>query len=188
VIGEDELAQGRRAWIFEEVAGVRLRLSAQSFFQASPEGAEVLISLVRSAVADAPSGPMVDAYGGVGLFGATLGGTRPVTLLEVSASAAADARINLPGATVRHIDVARWRPSKATVVVADPPRAGLGVAGVAALAASKASHLALVSCDAASLGRDAGLLRARGFNLESAALVDMFPGTPHLEVVSRFVR
>jgi 23S rRNA (uracil1939-C5)-methyltransferase len=188
VIGEDELAAGRRAWIFEEVGGKRLRLSAQSFFQASPEGAEVLVSLVGSAIAGAPDGPLVDAYGGVGLFAATVGASRPVTLLECSASAAADARVNLPAASVRLIDVARWRASKAAVVVADPPRAGLGSAGVGALVASRASHLALVSCDPASLGRDAALLRAKGFNLEWAALVDMFPGTPHIEVVSRFVR
>ncbi len=188
VIGQDELAAGRRAWIFEEVGGKRLRLSAQSFFQASPEGAEVLVNLVASALAGAPDGPLVDAYGGVGLFGATLGAGRPVTLLECSASAAADARVNLPAASVRLIDVARWRASKAAVVVADPPRAGLGAGGVAALVASRASHLALVSCDPASLGRDAALLRAKGFNLEWAALVDMFPGTPHIEVVSRFVR
>lgn len=188
VIGEDELAAGCRAWIFEEVGGKRLRLSAQSFFQASPEGAEVLVSLVGSAIAGAPDGLLVDAYGGVGLFAATLGVNRPVTLLECSASAAADARLNLPAASVRLVDVARWRASKAAVVVADPPRAGLGAAGVAALVASRASHLALVSCDPASLGRDAALLRAKGFNLEWAALVDMFPGTPHIEVVSRFVR
>ena len=63
VIGEDELAAGRRAWIFEEVAGKRLRFSAESFFQASPEGAEVLVSLVASAVTGAPEGLLVDAYG-----------------------------------------------------------------------------------------------------------------------------
>ena len=72
VIGQDELAAGRRAWIFEEVAGKRLRLSAESFFQASPEGAEVLVSLVASAVTGAPEGRSVDAYGGVGLFAAAL--------------------------------------------------------------------------------------------------------------------
>lgn len=188
VVGEDDLACGRRAWIFEEVAGKRLRLSAQSFFQASPEGAETLVSVVGSAVADAPDGPLVDAYGGVGLFAAAVAAGRQVTVLESSASAAADARVNVPGARVRQVDVARWRASPAAVVVADPPRAGLGAGGVAALVASNASHLVLVSCDPASLGRDAGLLKTRGFTLEWSEMVDMFPGTPHVEVVSRFVR
>jgi 23S rRNA (uracil1939-C5)-methyltransferase len=188
MIGEDELASGRRAWIFEEVAGKRLRLSAQSFFQASPEGAEALVRLIGAAVAGAPEGPLVDAYGGVGLFAATVGADRPVTVLECSPASAADARVNVPGAAVRQLDVARWRASKAAVVVADPPRAGLGAGGVDALVASKPSHFALVSCDPASLGRDAALLLAKGFKLDWAQLVDMFPGTAHVEVVSRFVR
>ena len=138
VIGEDELAAGRRAWIFEEVGGKRLRLSAQSFFQASPEGAEVLVSLVGSAIAGAPDGLLVDAYGGVGLFAATVGASRPVTLLECSAPAAADARVNLPAASVRLIDVARWRcgrscreqskPSGACLVRTGLPWTGRGPA------------------------------------------------------------
>jgi 23S rRNA (uracil1939-C5)-methyltransferase len=188
VIGADELAQGRRAWIFEQVAGARLRVSARSFFQASPEGAEALAGLAEEALADAPAGPLVDAYGGVGLFGRTLGQDRAVTVLETSPSSAADARVNLPSARVRQTDVARWRPKPAAVVVADPPRTGLGRGAVACLAATGASHLVLVSCDVASLARDAALLGAKGFRLEATTVVDMFPGTPHIETVSRFVR
>jgi 23S rRNA (uracil1939-C5)-methyltransferase len=188
VIGQDELAGGRRAWIFEEVAGVRLRLSAESFFQARPDGAEVLVDLVGQALRGAPPGPLVDAYGGVGLFGATVGRDRPVTVLETSASAIADARVNLPTARARRTDVARWRPQPAAAVVADPPRAGLGRGAAAVLAGTGASHLALVSCDPASLARDAALLSAHGFRLQWATVVDMFPGTPHIETVSCFTR
>jgi 23S rRNA (uracil1939-C5)-methyltransferase len=188
VVGEDELDAGRRAWMFEEVAGTRLRVSARSFFQASPQGAEALVDAVKAAVAGAEPGELVDAYGGVGLFGATAGAGREVTVLERSASSAADARVNLPSAKVLRLDVGRWRPSPAAVVVADPPRAGLGRRAVAVLAASDAGHLVLVSCDPASLGRDAGLLGAKGFGLRSTTVVDMFPGTPHIETVSLFTR
>jgi 23S rRNA (uracil1939-C5)-methyltransferase len=45
-----------------------------------------------------------------------------------------------------------------------------------------------VSCDAASFGRDAGLLSAAGYGLHSTTLVDLFPHTPHVELVSRFDR
>lgn len=188
VVGEDELEAGRRAWIFEEIAGKRLRVSARSFFQASPRGAEALVDVVKAAVAGAGPGALIDAYGGVGLFGATAGDGRPVTVLERSPSSAADARVNLPSAKVLRLDVERWRPSPAAVVVADPPKAGLGRRGVAVLAASGAGHLVLVSCDPASLGRDAGLLRAQGFELRSTTVVDMFPGTPHIETASIFIR
>ena len=143
-------------------------------------GAEALVDAVKAAVAGAGRGALVDAYGGVGLFGATAGAGRPVTVLERSPSSAADARVNLPSAKVLRLDVERWRPSPAAVVVADPPQAGLGRRGVAALAASGAGHLVLVSCDAASLGRDAGLLAAQGFGLRSTTVVDMFPGTARI--------
>jgi 23S rRNA (uracil1939-C5)-methyltransferase len=189
VVGDDELKAGRRAWISEEVAGARLRVSARSFFQARPDGAEALVSLVAEALSDVPDGPFVDAYGGVGLFAATVAkGERPVTLLENSSSAVADARVNVPGARVVQIDVARWRPHGATAVVADPPRAGLGPKAVDVLAATGAARLALVSCDPASLGRDAGLLGKHGFELLQTTVVDMFPGTPHIETVSSFAR
>ena len=56
------------------------------------------------------------------------------------------------------------------------------------LARTGAAVVVLVSCDAASLGRDAGLLAAAGFRLERAELVDLFPQSHHVEVVSRFVR
>jgi tRNA/tmRNA/rRNA uracil-C5-methylase (TrmA/RlmC/RlmD family) len=91
-------------------------------------------------------------------------------------------------ARVTHGDVRRWRPRRVDAVVADPPRAGLGRAGARVVAGTGARRLALVSCDAAALGRDAALLRARGFDLERSTLVDAFPHTPHVEVVSRFAR
>jgi 23S rRNA (uracil1939-C5)-methyltransferase len=185
--GSDRAGRGA-ASIHEVVAGCRFRVSAGSFFQASPEGADLLVDLVGQALGDAPAGDLVDAYGGVGLFAATAGAGRPATLLEASPSAVADARHNLAGVRVVHVDVARWRPRPAAAVVADPPRAGLGRAAADVLAATGATHLALVSCDAASLGRDAGLLAGYGYRLEWAASLDLFPGTPHVEVVSRFVR
>ena len=74
------------------------------------------------------------------------------------------------------------------MVVADPARAGLGRRGVDAVVACDADRVVLVSCDAAALGRDAGLLVASGFHLAEARLVDVFAHTSHVEVVSRFER
>jgi 23S rRNA (uracil1939-C5)-methyltransferase len=56
------------------------------------------------------------------------------------------------------------------------------------LAGTGAGHLALVSCDPASLGRDAGLLARHGFTHAGTTLVDLFPHTPHVEAVTRFIR
>ena len=174
--------------VHEEVAGHRFRISARSFFQVRPDGADALVAAVRDAAAGASDGPMVDAYGGVGLFAATVAGDRPVTVIEWSASSVADARVNVPDAHVLKLDVARWRPSPAALVVADPSRAGLGAAAVRSLARTGATHLVLVSCDPASLGRDTALLRAEGLEHDGTTLVDLFPHTPHVETVTRFIR
>ena len=86
-------------------------------------------------------------------------------------------------------DVTKWSPSPADLVVADPSRTGPGARrGRRRSTASGARRLVLVSCDAASLGRDLGLLRDAGFDLTSLTLVDMFPHTFHVEVVTVFDR
>ena len=191
VVGADELAAGRRAWFTEEVAGRRFRVSADSFFQTRTDGAQALVEAVRAAGGDRwGRGHLVDLYGGVGLFASCLGAGMSVTLVESGRSSTADARHNLADRDARVIKVAagRWRPSPADVVVADPPRAGLGRDVVDRIVATGASRLVLVSCDPASFGRDAGLLHGAGYRLGATTLVDLFPHTPHVELVSHFDR
>jgi 23S rRNA (uracil1939-C5)-methyltransferase len=83
-------------------------------------------------------------------------------------------------------DVTRWEPPGASLVVADPSRTGLGRKGAEVVAASGAQRLVLISCDAISLGRDSALLSKKGYRLTAMTLVDMFPQTSHVEVVSTF--
>ena len=73
-------------------------------------------------------------------------------------------------------------------MVADPPRTGLGAVAWRKVAATHADRLVLVSCDPGALGRDARLLAEAGYELRSSQLVDLFPHTSHVEVVSRFDR
>ncbi len=191
VVGRDELASGHRAWFTDRVDGHTFRISADSFFQTRTDGAEALVDAVRAAGDGCwGQGRMVDLYGGVGLFGACLGDGMHVSLIEANRSSAADARHNLADldAKVIRVPAARWRPDSADIVVADPPRAGLGVEVVRRIAASSARRVVLVSCDAASFGRDAALLRDAGYQLGGATLIDLFPHTPHVELVSRFDR
>jgi 23S rRNA (uracil1939-C5)-methyltransferase len=188
VVTDGALAAGRRAWFHEVLGGHRFRVSARSFLQARPDGADALVDLVRAAAgpAAAPGGRMVDLYGGIGLFAATVGREMRTTVVESSASAVADARINLADldARVVKVDAARWRPTHADLVVADPPRAGLGKDSVGVVGATGAARLVLVSCDPAALGRDARLLVAAGWRLAGVTAVDLFPHTSHVEAVS----
>jgi 23S rRNA (uracil1939-C5)-methyltransferase len=192
VVGVAALEAGKRAWYHEEVAGRSWRISARSFFQARPDGAEALVAAVGRALAGTEGAGLADLYGGVGLFAGTVGAGWPgkVTLVEESPDSIADARINVKpdGVKVVRADVGRWSVGRSTAVVADPPRAGLGKAGVRAVAGTRAERVALVSCDPESLGRDARLLGDVGYQLDAVELVDLFPHTSHVEVVSQFSR
>ena len=192
VVGADELAAGRRAWIHEEAAGRSWRISARSFFQNRPTGVDALVALVAEAIdaldRSGGAGPLVDAYAGVGIFAGTVGARRPPVAVERSADSLADARVNLAGGDVRIVaaDVAAWPATPAAVVVADPARAGLGRAGVDALLAADPGLFVLVGCDPGAFARDAGLLAAAGWRLERLAVVDLFPDTSHVETVGVF--
>jgi 23S rRNA (uracil1939-C5)-methyltransferase len=143
-------------------------------------------------------GTLLDAYAGVGLFSTLLGrgpgdgrqgSERAVIAVESNPSSAADARINLPSsADVVVSRVEDWSPRSVDLVVADPSRRGLEARGADLLAATGAGRLVLVSCDPASLGRDARLLVDRGFALEQVTVVDLFGHTSHVEAVSVFAR
>ncbi|MGI8809767.1 MAG: class I SAM-dependent RNA methyltransferase [Acidimicrobiales bacterium] len=182
----------RPAFVHEAVAGRRFRISAGSFFQPGPVAAAALTAAVSASIGDGlvEDGLLVDVYAGVGLFASVIGSERRarVVAVENDPSAVADARVNLADldAEVVGVEVARWRPQPADVVVADPARSGLGRPGVKAVAATGASRLVLVSCDPASLARDTVLLGAAGYRLVSVALVDAFPHTFHVETVSRY--
>ncbi|MGE0880335.1 MAG: class I SAM-dependent RNA methyltransferase [Acidimicrobiia bacterium] len=185
----DDVAQGPEASYHEIVAGSSYRISAESFFQSRPDGADALVAAVREAVAGV-DGPVLDAYGGVGLFAKALarGGDRPVTLVERSGSSIRDARHNLAGldATIVESAMEDWEPSPYPVVVADPAREGLGRAACDVLTATGAERFVLVSCDAASLGRDTRLLTEAGYRHVRSTLIDLFVNTAHVEVVTEF--
>lgn len=183
---------GDGAHIHEVVAGHRFRITDDAFFQAGPDQAAALVEAVRTAAGDLAGRRVVDAYGGVGLFAravAAAGGAATVEVVEADPVAADDARHNLgSGARVVRRELRRWSPSPADVVIADPARPGLGRPGVRAVVGATPAVIALVSCDPASMARDARLLAQAGYRAEGIALVDAFPHTPHVETVARFVR
>jgi len=200
----EDTRSDRDAFLEEEVTtasgSLRLRVSAGSFFQSGPAAAGLLIDTVARLVPEHRGARhLVDLYGGVGLFAAGLGASvGRITLVESSRSATADALVNLPrldpppeSIDVVTSEVGAWTPPAhavgVDVVVADPARSGLGRPGVAAVERLRPRVLALVSCDPVSMARDTALLIDAGLQLETVVALDLFPGTHHVEVVSRFV-
>ncbi len=184
---------GDRAFLTEDVDGHELRVSAGSFFQSGVEAAELLIDAVRRAAPElATARHAVDAYGGVGLFAATvMADVAKVTLIESSKSSCFDAEHNLASRDVNVVrgEVGNWvAPEGAPidVIVADPARPGLGKPGVNALITASPAPIVLVSCDPVSLARDTTLLAAEGYHPERVEVLDLFPQTHHVETVTRF--
>jgi 23S rRNA (uracil1939-C5)-methyltransferase len=182
----------RRDHIHEQAAGQLWRISAASFFQSRSDGVDELAKLVGEAADELGTATTaIDLFSGVGLFAGVLAARGwSVIAVESARSAVDDARENLRsvGGTVVAADVMKWEPAAADLVVADPSRSGLDKRGVAVVSATGARRLVLVSCDAASLGRDCLLLQGAGFSLTSLTPVDLFPHTFHVEVVSIFDR
>lgn len=198
VVSEAELDSGRRAWIHEEAGGRSWRLSARSFFQNRPAGADALVEEVAEVVDElGGDGHLVDAYAGVGLFAGTVGRGRRVTAIERGADSIADARVNLAAGDeddaassapkVVKVAVERWRAAPAEIVIADPAREGLGPKGVATLLRAQPDLFVLVSCDPSAFARDARLLVDAGYGLDRMTVVDLFPSTSHVETVATFL-
>jgi 23S rRNA (uracil1939-C5)-methyltransferase len=196
-----EVACGPSASLHERVSGVDLAVSAGSFFQSGPEAAELLVATVRDLAPEiATARHIVDAYGGVGLFAATLAPlSAQVTLIESNPAAITDARINLSEwvsagrGEICQIAMEEWEAPKSSdvpvdLVIADPARQGLDRAGLAAVASTEAPVVILVSCDPASAARDLRLAGEAGYEVTAVKVLDLFPHTHHVELVSRLVR
>ena len=74
------------------------------------------------------------------------------------------------------------------LVIADPPRTGLGKLAVKRLAALAPKRIVLVACDPATMARDLAALIAQGYSLEKLVMVDLFPQTYHIETIAKLRR
>ncbi|MBN1834205.1 MAG: class I SAM-dependent RNA methyltransferase [Spirochaetales bacterium] len=174
-----------------EVLGESFRLSPLSFFQVNTAGAARLVRQVLECCGEAPARHALELYCGAGLFTRFLAPrAERLTAVEVSASACGDFRVNL--ADKENVRLVEGEAAAALegfgdpvdLVVADPPRAGLGPKVAGLLSRPRPRRLVYVSCDPATLARDAALLAGRGWRLRRVVPVDMFPQTAHIESVS----
>jgi 23S rRNA (uracil1939-C5)-methyltransferase len=199
-LGSEEHLLLGRDHIRERLGDVTFQVSANSFFQTNTVQAERLFALVESACELTGSETLLDLYSGTGAISLLLARrVRWAYGIEVAAAAVTDAIRNarangienctfLAG-EVRHVlpDLARQGVS-ASVVVADPPRAGFHPKALSALAAMAPARIIYVSCNPATLARDVADLVRLGYRVEWVQPVDMFPQTPHIEAVARLRR
>jgi len=191
-----ETARTMELWgspaVSDVVAGARLSRHARSFFQGNRYLLEPLVRHVLSLVTE---GPVLDLYAGVGLFSLATShaGHGPVVAVEGDRFSAADLRRNASArqdVRVRSESVEDYLPhaTKASTVIMDPPRTGLSKEALAGVMAVQAPKVIYVSCDIATLARDARLLVAAGYQMSGVRAFDLFPNTAHVETVTAFVR
>jgi len=165
---------------------------ASSFFQ----GNRFLTGeLVRRVLAESVGERVVDLYAGVGLFAVALAARgAEVVAVEGDRSSAADlaanarpwqGRLRVLRRAVEQVVVPGPDPAP-DVVVLDPPRSGMSAEALAGLVSWNAPRLVYVSCDPATLARDAARLVAGGYHLTAIEAFDLFPGTPHVETLAAF--
>jgi 23S rRNA (uracil1939-C5)-methyltransferase len=167
--------------IHEEVAGLKFRISAGSFFQVYPAQAERMVRLVEEWVGAGAGRKALDGCCGVGLMSLVLARLGwDVLGLEVAPEAVADAqanaRLNQLQAQFECRAVGRL---EADLVLLNPPRGGIEPQVLAGLVADQILY---ISCDPATLARD--IRRLQGYEVERIQPVDLFPQTAHVETVA----
>ena len=190
------LAQAGDATLTYLAAGEEYRVSIGSFFQVNRFLIDPLVELVAK---DTSGSVAWDLYAGAGLFARKLAAAfQQVIAVEAAPSSVADLRHNLSDNPHRAIasstlDFLRRsltesganKHPRPDLVVADPPRAGLGKEVTELLGQIRPTHITYVSCDPATLSRDLKSLLDSGYHLQQIHMVDMFPQTFHLESVVR---
>jgi 23S rRNA (uracil1939-C5)-methyltransferase len=178
-------------------ATLHLQRDARAFFQGNRF---LLEPFVRHVTALVPEGPVIDLYAGVGLFGLWLAaaGAADVRLVEGDPVAAHDLKENARPyagrARVHRASVEAFlqemdavsRASGAATFLVDPPRTGLSKEAIAPLLRLTPKRIVYVSCDVATLARDARTLLDAGYELEGMRGFDLFPNTAHVETVCAF--
>ncbi|MEK7323723.1 MAG: class I SAM-dependent RNA methyltransferase [Chloroflexota bacterium] len=185
--------------LIHEVLGRPFRVSPGSFFQVNTAQAETLVKLVLEALNLQGGETVLDLYSGVGLFSAFIAPkVNRLIGVESFPPAVRDAEANLDefdNVELYESPVELALDHLVTLsagachrVLLDPPRAGCDKQVIQHLLTLAAPRLVYVSCDPATLARDAKRLIAGGYRLTSAQPLDMFPQTHHIETVAIFER
>lgn len=176
--------------VSRDVGGFSLRRHPEAFFQ----GNRYLVPDLVAAVERLTEGEqVVDLYSGVGLFAVSITAARGgrVTAVERDPAATRDLAFNAtplrPGISLVRTSVETYLKRsdslRGAAVIVDPPRTGLSHEVAVRLTRCCPDRIVYVSCDVATQARDLRVLTAAGYRLAQVHAFDMFPNTPHVEIV-----
>lgn len=179
-------------FFYEELLGLRFKISPFSFFQTNSYGAEVLYKTAREYVGDTKNKVIFDLYSGTGTIAQILAPVAKkvvgVEIIEEAVEAARkNAEINhltncefIAGDVLKVLDELADKPD---LIVLDPPRDGIHPKAILKIINFQVKHIVYISCKPTSLARDLEIFQNAGYLVEKVCCVDMFAGTNHVEVV-----
>lgn len=179
-------------YFFEELLGLKFRISPFSFFQTNSLGAEVLYEKTREYVGETKGKVVFDLYSGTGTIAQILAPVAEkvvgVEIVKEAVEAAKEnARLNgldncefIAGDVLKVVDELTDKPE---LIVLDPPRDGIHPKAIEKIIGFGVERMVYVSCKPTSLARDLVILQENGYRVEKGCCVDMFPGTANVETV-----
>jgi len=184
-------------YFYEELLGLKFKISPFSFFQTNSLGAEVLYETAREFIlsdnVDELKGKVVyDLYSGTGTIAQMLAPVAKevvgVEIIEEAVEAAKEnAALNglsnckfLAGDVLKVLDTIEQKPD---YIVLDPPRDGIHPKAIEKIINYGVDNMIYISCKPTSLARDLEIFLDRGYEVKKICCVDMFPATAHVETV-----
>ncbi len=184
-------------YFYEELLGLKFKITPFSFFQTNSLGAEVLYSLARNYIGDVDGKVVFDLYSGTGTIAQIVAPVaKKVVGVEIVGEAVEAAKINaglngldncefIAGDVLKVIDSIEEKPD---MIILDPPRDGIHPKALDKIINYGVEHMVYISCKPTSLVRDLEVLQERGYRVIKASAVDMFPATGHCESIVLLAR
>ena len=195
--GDEEIPLLERDHISDRLGPFTFEISPSSFFQTNTHQAERLYERIVALAAPQKEDRVLDLYCGMGGISFFLSRQVDNVLgIEVSESAVQDAVRNsarndisncvfMSGPAEELMGQLTQQNDRFDLVVTDPPRVGMHPKAMGALIKLRPKKIVYVSCNPQALGRDLKILCQAGYRVDYGQLVDMFPHTPHCEVLVR---
>ena len=179
-------------YFYEELLGLKFKITPFSFFQTNSLGAEVLYETAREYIGNINEKVIFDLYSGTGTIAQILAPVaKKVVGVEIVEEAVEAAKENAAlngldnctfwaGDVLKVIDELGEVPD---LIMLDPPRDGVNPKALMKILNFGVDRLVYIACKPTSLARDLEMIQGRGYKVEKISCVDLFPNTYHVETV-----
>lgn len=195
ILGEECRTIYGSDYIYDELCGVKIRLSPLSFYQVNHNQAERLYGKAAEYADLDGSQTVVDMYCGAGTIGLSMADrAKQIIGIEIVEPAVEDAKVNAELNSINNAEfycmdaaeaaqMLKEKEIKPDVIVLDPPRKGCAEELVKTVSEINPDRIVYVSCDPATLARDCRRFSEFGYKVDKLTAVDLFPRTVHVESV-----